>query len=155
MTPALKTLIEKLRVREYSVSFAESCTGGLLSAKMAAVPGVSDIYMGSVVTYSNAVKTEMLGVSENVLKSEGAVSASVARQMAQGVRTRLKTKCSIAVTGIAGPSGGSKEKPVGTVWFAVSGPGVEVTEKKLFSGNRVEVQEQASEFAYKLLSESI
>lgn len=155
MTNSLQALIEKLRAREYSVSFAESCTGGLLSATMAAVPGVSDIFMGSVVTYSNFAKMEMLGVSENVLKSEGAVSASVARQMAQGVRARLKTKCSIAITGIAGPNGGSPEKPVGTVWFAVSGPGVEVTDVKLFSGDRVEIQKQAVEFAYKMLTAKI
>lgn len=155
MTSNLKALIEKLRARNYSVGFAESCTGGLLSATMAAVPGVSDIFIGSVVSYSNDVKEKMLDVSGNTLKSEGAVSSTVARQMAQGLRARLNTKCAVAITGIAGPSGGSPEKPVGTVWFAAVGPGFEVTEKKHFSGDREKVQKQAAEYAIEFLAKSL
>lgn len=148
-------LIDRLRTRNQTVSFAESCTGGLLSATLSAVAGVSDIYLGSIVSYSYQAKVDLLGVSWNVLKVEGAVSDRVARQMARGAREKLKSHWSVAITGIAGPTGGTPEKPVGTVWFAVSGPGFEVTERKLFSGGRVEVQKQSVDFAIELLMKGL
>lgn len=147
----LQSVIEKLRLRKQSVGFAESCTGGLLSATMSALPGVSDIYMGSIVSYSYQAKVDLLGVSWNVLKIEGAVSDRVARQMAQGLRNQLKCHWSVAITGIAGPTGGTPEKPVGTVWFGVAGPGFETTEKKLFSGSRTDVQQQSVDHAINML----
>ena len=147
----VQTLIDKLRMRQQTVGFAESCTGGLLSATLSAFAGVSDVFLGSVVSYSYQSKVDLLGVSWNVLKVEGAVSDRVARQMACGARNQLKSHWSVAITGIAGPTGGTPEKPVGTVWFAVSGPGFEATEKKLFSGGRTEVQKQSVEFAIDLL----
>ena len=148
---SITNLIDKLRARKQSVGFGESCTGGLLSATLSAIPGVSDIFMGSIVSYANQVKMDLLGVSASALKTEGAVSKEVARQMAQGVRKQLKCDWSIAITGVAGPTGGTKEKPVGTVWFAVSGPKFEATEKKMFSGSRTEIQQRAVEFAIEML----
>ncbi len=147
----LQSVIDKLRTRKQTVGFAESCTGGLLSATLSAMPGVSDIYLGSVVSYSYQAKVDLLGVSWNVLKIEGAVSDRVARQMAQGLRNQMKCHWSVAITGIAGPTGGTPEKPVGTVWFAVNGPGFETTEKKLFSGSRTDVQQQSVDHAINML----
>lgn len=147
----VQALIDRLRTRNQTVSFAESCTGGLLSATLSAVAGVSDIYLGSIVSYSYQAKVDLLGVSWNVLRVEGAVSDRVARQMARGAREKLKSDWSVSITGIAGPTGGTPEKPVGTVWFAISGPGFEATERKLFSGGRIEIQKQSADFAVELL----
>lgn len=147
----LESCIQVLRARQQTVGFAESCTGGLLSAKMAAIAGVSDVFLGSLVSYSNLAKENLLGVSPHTLKLDGAVSDRVVRQMACGARKQLKTNWAVAITGIAGPSGGTLEKPVGTVWFAVTGPQVDVTEKKNFSGDRNQIQEQSAQFALELL----
>ncbi len=136
-------LISELRRKKLTLSLAESCTGGKFSAAMTEIPGVSDIFVGSVVSYADAVKSDLLGVRREALIDEGAVSEVVATQMAQGVRQQLKTDCSVAITGIAGPTGGSLQKPVGTVWFAVSGPNFEAAEKKFFRGSRLEIQNQA------------
>lgn len=152
---SLGLLIHTLRVRELTVGFAESCTGGLLSATLAAEAGVSDVFVGSVISYSNSVKVEQLGVSAHALKLEGAVSDRVALSMAQGVRKNLKSDWSVSITGIAGPSGGSSEKPVGTVWFAVVGPQFEEVRKKLFTGSRTEIQKQAVNFAIEFLLEGL
>lgn len=151
----LHTLIAKLRQRKLSVGFAESCTGGLLSASLASIPGVSDIYMGSIVSYSYSAKTDLLGVSWETLNSMGAVSSEVALQMARGACERLKANCTISITGIAGPTGGTPEKPVGTVWFGVKGPGFELSEKQVFSGDRSAIQKQSVEFALKLLNSKL
>ena len=114
--------IQTLLRGKQTTSFAESCTGGMLSARMAEVSGVSAVYMGSVVSYSNEAKVEILGVGQSSLQSHGAVSQVVAQEMAQGVRHRFHTDWGVSITGIAGPTGGSVEKPVGTVWIAVGGP---------------------------------
>lgn len=147
----IEKLLEELRRRRLSVGFGESCTGGLLSATLAEIAGVSDVFMGSVVTYSYNAKVDLLGVQWETLNNQGAVSEDVARQMARGVCNKLKVNCSIAITGIAGPSGGTAEKPVGTVWFAVRGPKFEAAEVKQFAGDRVAVQLQSVEFAVELL----
>ena len=147
----LSQLIEIFRSRKLTLSFAESCTGGRLSAFVTEQPGVSDIFLGSVVSYSNQAKEDLLGVRRDTLLSEGAVSEKIARQMAQGVRRQIHSDWSVAITGIAGPSGGSPEKPVGTVWFAVSGPNFEAAEKKLFAGSRVEIQDHSVNFAMEFL----
>lgn len=144
-----------LRGRGWKIGFAESCTGGLLAGAFARVPGVSDVFLGAVVSYSNQVKHELLGVSENTLRFEGAVSARTAFEMARGVCRHLGTDCAIAVTGIAGPSGGSVEKPVGTVWFAVRGPGFEETHRQQFKGDRDAIQDQAVEFATEFLLQEL
>jgi len=105
---------------------AESCTGGAIAASITSVPGSSAIFKGSVVAYDNQIKQSMLGVSDEALQEHGAVSESVVRQMAAGARERLGVDYAVATSGVAGPGGGSIEKPVGTVWIALSGPrGVE------------------------------
>ncbi|MBC7370959.1 MAG: CinA family protein [Bdellovibrionaceae bacterium] len=151
-TLLLRDLLQLLRSRKLTMGFAESCTGGLLSATVTALPGVSDVFMGSIVSYSNAAKMAVLGVEESALKKEGAVSEIVALQMAQGTRKQLKVEVSVAITGIAGPTGGTPTKPVGTVCFAVSGPGVaESTIRKQFTGERNEIQLASVRFAFEFL----
>ncbi len=151
----LQELIELLRDRKLSVSFAESCTGGQLSAFLTEQAGISDIFMGSVVSYSNEAKIDLLEIRRDTLKNEGAVSEGIARQMARGVRDKLKSSCAVAITGIAGPSGGTPTKPVGTVCFAVSGPDFEESRNKLFSGSRGDIQRQSVDYAIEFLTESI
>lgn len=155
MKSNLDLLVEELRRRKLTVSFAESCTGGKLSAALTEIPGVSDIFMGSVVCYANEVKSDLLGVRRDTLIDEGAVSEKVALELARGVRQRLNTGCSVAITGIAGPTGGSADKPVGTVWFATSGPSFEKAERKFFAGNRVKIQNQSVEFAIEFLKQQL
>ena len=111
-----------LKQRGQTLTLAESCTGGFLSHLITSVPGSSAYYIGGVVSYANAVKMEELGIPSDMLELNGAVSQPVAERMAQGVRTALRSHWSIATTGVAGPDGGTPEKPVGTVWIAVAGP---------------------------------
>ena len=120
---ALESLVGRLLVQQgMTISTAESCTGGRLAAVLNAQSGASAYYMGSVVAYDNSVKTNILGVSPFTLDADGAVSESTVRQMAEGVRTLLHTDYAIATSGIAGPTGGTPDKPVGTVWIAWATP---------------------------------
>ena len=151
----LKTLIESFRAKKLTLSFAESCTGGKLSAILTEQAGVSDIFLGSVVSYSNRGKEDLLGVRRDTLLEEGAVSETVARQMAQGVRKQFHSDWSVAITGIAGPSGGSSAKPVGTVCFAVCGSHFEAAITKHFTGDRIAIQLAAAEFAMELLVDAL
>lgn len=113
--------IQVLRDNRSTVGFAESCTGGLASNSLAQVPGVSDVFMGSLVTYANYVKVDVLGVDDQILERFGAVSPECAKEMSEKALMLLKVSYAVAITGIAGPGGGSKEKPVGTVFISVSG----------------------------------
>ena len=149
----LQELIRSLRDQKLTVGFAESCTGGALSAFVTEQPGVSDIFLGSVVSYSNEAKVDLLGVRRDTLMQEGAVSESVARQMAHGVRRQLKTDWSVAITGIAGPSGGTPTKPVGTVCIAIAGPDFEDSRKELFSGDRKGIQQASVDYSVNWLCE--
>lgn len=146
-------IAERLRERGgEKVGFAESCTGGLISAWFTMVPGVSDVFRGSVVAYANELKSQMLDVSPNLLCAVGAVSVEVAREMARGARSRLAVEWSLAVTGVAGPAGGSAEKPVGTVCFALLGPGIGRVERTQFAGSRIAVQRAAALYALRFLA---
>jgi nicotinamide-nucleotide amidase len=119
-------VVRCLTERKATLATAESCTGGAIAASITAVPGSSAMFLGSVVAYDNRIKQSLLGVSEEALESHGAVSEAVVRQMAEGAKNRLGTDYALATSGVAGPSGGSIEKPVGTVWMALAGPnGVE------------------------------
>lgn len=152
-TEKLQELIRSFRDQKLTMGFAESCTGGALSAFLTEQPGVSDIFLGSVVSYSNEAKVDLLGVRRDTLMQEGAVSEAVARQMAHGVRKQLKTDWSVAVTGIAGPSGGTPDKPVGTVCFAIAGPSFESSRKEVFSGDRKAIQQKSVDYAISWLAE--
>jgi nicotinamide-nucleotide amidase len=154
-TNILAVLIDRLRSRNQTIGFAESCTAGLLSASIGAISGVSDVYLGAVVAYSNQAKVDLLNVSWNSLKNDGAVSEKVARQMAAGIRNQLKCHWTISITGIAGPTGGTPDKPVGMVWLAVSGPGFEEAELHHFTGNRIEVQTQSVNIAVGMLLKAV
>lgn len=139
-----QVLGELLTERELTVSSAESCTGGNIAHRIVQVPGSSTYFLGSVVSYSNDVKATVLGVSRGDIGEYGAVSRQVAEQMAQGVAKLMRTNCSIATTGIAGPDGGSKYKPVGTVWIAVKYNDKIVSECIHFEGDRNTVIESAT-----------
>ncbi|MBX7093923.1 MAG: competence/damage-inducible protein A [Flavobacteriales bacterium] len=125
-----------LREKKLWLSTAESCTGGFIAHKITSVSGSSDYFKGSIISYSNEIKINQLNVQEASLKNHGAVSQEVVEQMAAGVRLKLNTDYSVAVSGIAGPNGGSEEKPVGTVWIAVAGPKGVTSRKFLFENNR-------------------
>ena len=120
----IKQLAQKvndaLRAKEVTLSTAESCTGGGIAAAITSIPGSSEIFKGGIVAYSNEVKQSVLSVSEKTLQDYGAVSEATVQQMAAGVARLMQTECAIATSGIAGPGGGTAEKPVGTVWLALS-----------------------------------
>lgn len=141
--------------RNMTVSFAESCTGGLVSAALTDFPGASAIFSGSIVAYSNTVKQRILGVSEQVLADDGAVSESCARAMATGCRNIMNTDYAIAITGIAGPDGGTAEKPVGLVFIAVAGPNGVTARRLQIGGNRARIRKVAALNAYELLRREI
>lgn len=142
----LESFISLLRKKKLTLGFAESCTGGLLSSTLTSQAGVSDIFLGAVVSYSNEVKQNVLGVQKETLQNYGAVSKQTVQEMAIGAKKILKTDVMVSVSGIAGPSGGTKEKPVGTVFFYFLGPDFEFGEQKLFAGSRGEIQSQSVEF---------
>jgi len=131
------------RRRGIMIATAESCTGGGIAAAITRVPGSAKWFDRGFVTYHNLAKHQMLGVREATLHRYGAVSEAVARQMAAGALRRSQADVSVSVTGIAGPGGGSKEKPVGTVWFAWAAKGAEVQSRMFrFKGDRYEVRRQ-------------
>lgn len=136
--PLEALLGEALRSNNLTVSTAESCTGGSIAHRITLVPGASAYYKGSVVSYDNTVKTSMLDVDSKSIETYGAVSREVVEQMAQNVSEKLKTDCSIAVSGIAGPDGGTLEKPVGTVWICTRMHNETVTQKYQFGTSREE-----------------
>lgn len=146
-----ETLGERLSENGKTVATAESCTGGNIAHLITLVAGSSRYYKGSVVSYANEVKEKVLGVRAGDLQQYGAVSEEVVKQMAEGVKKLLKTDCAIATSGIAGPSGGSDEKPVGTVWIAVAGERDCVAEKFLFNTTRDNFIERTSNQAILML----
>lgn len=141
---------ELLRARGWRVALAESCTGGLATSRLTDVPGSSDYVERSVVAYSNQAKSEWLGVSEALIREHGAVSEPVAAAMAEGIRDRARVNVGVGITGIAGPGGGSVEKPVGTVCIAVAGAGTRVRTFR-FPGGRDMVKAMSANWAIDLL----
>ena len=138
---SVEQLASRLCARNKKISTAESCTGGLIAKTLTDLAGSSDWFDRGFVTYSNAAKTEMLGVSAETIESQGAVSEPVARAMATGALQHSAADYSIAVTGIAGPGGGSAEKPVGTVWIAVASATAREARLHRFEGDRAAVRE--------------
>lgn len=147
-------LISVMSAKNITISLAESCTGGLIAASVTDIPGASEIFLGSAVTYSNEAKRDLLGVEPRILSDFGAVSFQCAEKMAEGARHIFGSDISLSVTGIAGPEGGSAEKPVGTVWFGVSSDLGTSTFKEQFKGGRSQVRSEAVKIALLLLSEA-
>jgi nicotinamide-nucleotide amidase len=144
-------VLDLCRAREMTVVVAESCTGGLLGSRLTAVPGSSDIVRGGVIAYDNAVKESTLGVTRSDLDEHGAVSESVARAMATGVRKVIPARASLSITGIAGPGGGTEAKPVGTVWIALDVQGDVQARRYAMVGDRGEIRHRSAQAALEML----
>ena len=142
-----KTLLTELISKNIKISFAESCTGGMISDIFVSTPGSSKAFEGSVVAYSNKIKIKLLNVSENTLNEYGAVSSQTVTEMVKGLKNLTDCDVGVAVSGIAGPTGGTKEKPVGTVYFSFYFKNKIHIEKMLFQGNREDIRKRASYFA--------
>jgi nicotinamide-nucleotide amidase len=142
--PVAELVVERCRALGLTLATAESCTGGLVGARLTDVPGVSDVYAGGIVAYSDALKEHQLGVPAAVLAAHGAVSAETAGAMASGACSSLGADAAIAVTGIAGPDGGTPAKPVGLVYIAAVAPGGASVERFVFSGDREAVRLRAT-----------
>lgn len=155
--PAAQKLFERLERDGLTLAIAESCTGGLLGGRITEVPGASKVFLGGIIAYANQVKVDRLGVDPDLFADgHGAVSAAVATAMAKGVREKFGAKLAIAVTGIAGPHGGTPGKPVGTVWLAALGPGDLVNVHRLNAdGDRQAVRLAAVADALRLLDRNI
>ena len=155
MTTSVEKLRDALLARGWTISTAESCTGGLCAAALVDLPGSSTWYSGGVVAYSNAIKHELLDVPKDVLQDHGAVSEPVALVMAEGVRSRCRSSVSCSTTGIAGPGGGTPDKPVGLVWIGIATPTGTHARRYHFSGDRLSVRQQTVDACFELLLEQI
>lgn len=133
--------------KKLTIACAESCTGGLLASRLTDVAGSSAYVQGGIVSYSNEIKNSVLKVQAETLKNFGAVSEQTARQMSENVRELFKTDIGVGVTGIAGPGGGTAEKPVGTVYISVSNSDKTVVKKFNFNGSRIEIKNQSCDAA--------
>ncbi|QNT68254.1 CinA family protein [Defluviicoccus vanus] len=147
-----EAILERCRRQRIKLATAESCTGGLIGALLTAIPGSSDVFERGFITYSNEAKTALLDVSAELLRREGAVNEAVARAMAEGALARSQAQLVVAVTGIAGPGGGSAARPVGLVYMAATMRGMDtVAERHLFAGDRTGVRIATVRSACKLL----
>lgn len=140
-------MLAECAARNATVAVAESCTGGMLGMRLTAVPGSSRTVLGGTIAYANAVKTRELGVSAEVIDAHGAVSEPVARAMATGVRLRFGSTIGLGITGIAGPDGGTPDKPVGTVWVAIDNDGEVHAVRAVLPGDRHEIRWRAAQLA--------
>jgi PncC family amidohydrolase len=146
---------ELLSSRGLTLAAAESCTGGLIGHLLTNVPGSSNYYLGSVTAYANDAKIRLLGVRLETLEKSGAVSSETVLEMAHGIRIALSADIGVSVSGIAGPGGGTPEKPVGTVWIGLSSATEEYSRHYLWSGNRLEIKEQSAREALRMVIEYI
>lgn len=154
-TPIELQIIPYLIDTRKTIATAESCSGGLIAHRLTNVPGASTPYLGGIVAYSNAIKVAMLEVPEEPLEAFGAVSEPVAIAMAEGARRRFGSDFAVSVTGIAGPGGGTPEKPVGLVYMAVAGTGGTRAVKHQFAGDRISIKEKTADAALNLLWEAL
>ena len=153
---AATTLIAECRARGLTLATAESCTGGLIAGVLTEIAGSSEVLDRGFVTYSNAAKSDMLGVPPELIEANGAVSSPVAASMATGALLRSQAAFTVAVTGIAGPGGGSESKPVGTVWFGIAGrEAPTLTERRVFPGDRTAVRRATVERALAMLNTAV
>jgi nicotinamide-nucleotide amidase len=144
-------VLELCRARGLTIGMAESCTGGMLGARLTAIPGSSDVVQGGVIAYSYDVKSSLLGVPAAMLNEHGAVSEPVVRAMAAGVREATGVNAALAITGIAGPGGGTVAKPVGTVWIALDLDGAVEARRFVMVGDRAEVRHRSAQAALEML----
>jgi PncC family amidohydrolase len=152
IVPNLETTIgERLRARRLTLAVAESCTGGLLSHRLTNVPGSSDYFLGGLIAYANAAKQALLGVQPATLAEHGAVSAEAAREMARGARLALGADLAVSVTGIAGPGGGTPDKPVGLTWIGLNAADVELARRFVWDADRAGNKERSAAAALQLL----
>jgi nicotinamide-nucleotide amidase len=154
-TDLAEVVLDRCRALHLTIAVAESCTGGLLGARLTAIPGSSDVVLGGVIAYANDVKRDLLGVDQQQLDAHGAVSEEVVRQMAEGARARLGASIGIGITGIAGPGGGTAEKPVGTVWVALAHEeGTRALPLRLI-GDRDEIRRRATQSVLELVRRTL
>ena len=152
-TALVERLAAQLLQRRWMLATAESCTGGLIAGACTDLSGSSNWFERGFVTYSNEAKTELLGVDAALITAHGAVSAAVARAMAMGALAHAHAQVAVAVTGVAGPTGGTPDKPVGLVWFGLALPGQVLTEKMNFAGDRAAVRAATVQHALRRLVE--
>lgn len=146
-------LVHRLISKQHTIAVAESCTGGLITHKLTNVPGVSQALKEAGIYYSNESKVSRLNIPTRLIRSNGAVSAGVAGLMARQMAHRAKTHLGLSTTGIAGPTGGSKDKPVGLVYIGLYSPaGKTIVKRYKFSGSRIQIKEQAARAALRLLA---
>lgn len=148
-------LIQAFRRRGWTLALAESCTGGLIGHRLTNVPGSSDYFLGGIVAYAYEAKERLLGVRHETLYQHGAVSRETAIEMARGARLALGADVGVSVTGIAGPTGGLPDKPVGLTWIAVSTRDREQAQQFLWKGDRTANKEQSAEAALNLLMDTV
>jgi nicotinamide-nucleotide amidase len=148
-------VLELCRARGLRIGVAESCTGGLLGARLTAIPGSSDVVHGGVIAYANDMKTGLLGVDDSLIERHGAVSEEVVRAMAAGARVAAKAEVGLAITGVAGPGGGTEAKPVGTVWIAVDVQGDTQPRLLRMWGDRDEIRQRSAQWTMELLRQRL
>jgi len=148
-----RTVGKLLKNNKLTLSVAESCTGGLVCNRITNIPGSSEYFIGGVIAYSDGIKKNLLNVNKVILEKNGAVSKEAVEAMARGIRTLLHTDIGLAITGVAGPTGGTKEKPVGLVWISLTKEDNVITKKFLWQGNRVNNKEKSAEAAVIMLKE--
>jgi nicotinamide-nucleotide amidase len=148
-------VVDMCRRRDMRIAVGESCTGGLVGARLTAIPGSSAVFVGGVIAYDDDVKIDLLGVDRETIARHGAVSEPVVRMMASGARVRFGTAIGIAVSGIAGPGGGTPDKPVGTVWIAVDVEGNVTATGRGYSGDREEIRSRAAQAALDMVRRAV
>jgi len=149
------TIINKLKQSNKTITFAESCTGGRIAAEFTAVSGASSVLNGSVISYANEIKSKWLGVKEETLTQYGAVSKETVEEMLSGILKMASADYAIAVSGIAGPTGGTDEKPVGTVYIGIKNSDHSIVQLHHFKGDRESIQKQATTHAITLLENNL
>ena len=151
----LTTVTKQLKEKQYHIATAESCTGGLLAHYFTSLPGSSIYYDCGIITYSNTAKQQLLNVQPKTLEKFGAVSEQTAHEMATNIRNIANTDIGLSTTGIAGPTGGTKEKPIGLVYIGLATPTTNTIQQHQFSGNRHSIQQQTCQQALKLLHQTL
>ena len=155
ITSLITRVSEVLKHQGLTIATAESCTGGLLAHYLTSISGSSSYFDSGIVSYSNQAKQDYLDVKDETLQKYGAVSEHIAQEMASGIRAKAKVDIGVSTTGIAGPTGGTLEKPVGLVFISILTPDREKTKKFIFLGNRLEIKESTCNAALKMIIENI